>query len=291
MPLVRTLTDSSGRIEIGVFQDQATTSGPKHEVTVVVDPDMLAVGGGAIGSPNPGGLLTASRPSSGEFRAWLVASTDHLAPDAHRLEGFAFGLKIAGMTRAELLAQIRLDTGEQSAAHHPNVSVHLPAGFLLISGGFEVIPNDDANLATATYPEFQRGWRSASKDHFAPSLAGLKTHAIGIKEVLPGRPTTAVPEPPPVGRIVVDTATQVSDFSTRPEAKVELDGDFALTGIGALVRWTDPGCLLWKLAPWFDNNGTDVQGVEAAAKDHIAPSRATLQAWAIGIKLQEDPCL
>jgi hypothetical protein len=286
MSLVRTLTDDSGKIEVGVFQDQVPTAASKHELDIDVDEDMIAVGGGGIGSRDPGALLTASRPTDG-LRGWRVASTDHSAQDEHRLEGFALGLKIAGMSRSKLLANIRMVSARRGAVHHPEISAQLPGfvseeerGFLLISGGFEVLPNDDANLATASYPEFERGWRSASKDHVTPALAGIDSYVIGIQPVLP------------VGRIVVETVSAESRFSDRPVANAELNPAFALTGIGALVRWTEPGCLIWKLTPLLQNAaGADVQGVDAAAKDHLESSRATMQVWALGIRLQEDPCL
>jgi hypothetical protein len=155
MSLVRTLTDDSGKIEVGVFQDQVPTAASKHELDIDVDEDMIAVGGG-----------------------------------------------------------------------------------------------------------------------------GIDSYVIGIQPVLP------------VGRIVVETVSAESRFSDRPVANAELNPAFALTGIGALVRWTEPGCLIWKLAPLLENAaGADVHGVDAAAKDHLESSRATMQVWALGIRLQEDPCL
>jgi hypothetical protein len=49
--------------------------------------------------------------------------------------------------------------------------------------------------------------------------------------------------------------------------------------------------LIWKLAPFITvRQGIEVQGTEVAAKDHLKPSEAKMQAWAIGIRLNEDPC-
>jgi hypothetical protein len=151
---------------------------------------------------------------------------------------------------------------------------------VLISGGFRTHDPLVANLLTATYPVFDRGWASASKDHFTPSPTVLDTFAIGIRERLP------------VGRVVVGVA-HAGPFapSLMPGAKTSLDPSFALTGIGALVHWTEPGVLIWKLAPLRPSGDTSArQGVDAQAKAHVEDSLATVEAWALGIRLEEDPC-
>lgn len=299
MTLRRTLRDFSHKIEVGIFDEQSDL-GRKPEVTVLVPEDMVAVGGGGIGSPRPGAFLTRSRPTldhQGEpdFQGWTVASTDHTAEDPHQLRGFAFGLKIAGMTRPDLVAALEWRRERSVLAPHPEAlaelrlpvparGTELPPNALLISGGFEVdeqLHNQTrANLLTATYPDFQRGWRSASKDHFSPSPATIDSYAIGIREVLP------------VGRIIVGTMSFTSGPpADDPAASAPLPEAFALTGIGAFVRYNEPGCMIWKLAPLLQQGGTTVrQGVDAAAKAHVESSLDTIQAWALGIRLEEDPC-
>lgn len=279
MPLVRTLTDSSGKITVGVFEEEATSASSKHKFAVEVDRDMVAVGGGAVASVSPGSLLTASFPTTDELTSWTVASTDHIVPDTHRLQGFALGLKIDGLTRVELMTHVQVKRARQGVVSEPKASVGLDSDHRLVSGGFRIVPDDAANLATASYPEVQRTWRATSKDHFVPSPATIETIAIGIRELLP------------LGRIVVGTSVGESEPSGRPAIDVALNGQFALTGVGAEVRWVHPGCLLWKLAPLLSNPaGGPIQGATAAAKDHHAPSSATIKAWAIGIQLREDPC-
>jgi hypothetical protein len=279
--LVRTLKDVSQKVEIGVFHDEVPTAGPKHRFTIDVSEDMVAVGGGAIASADPGALITASHPND-ELTGWTVASTDHTVPDNHQLQGWAFGLKIAGLDRQKLIQQIEVVTETSNSANHPEQKSSLPDTHVLISGGFLIIPHDKANLGTASFPEFERGWRSASKDHATMSPAKIQSFAIGIKQVL-GRE---------IGRIVVGVNSAESGLSSRPRARALLNDDFALTGIGALVRWTEPGSLIWQLAPFLiDEQGNKVQGVDAASKDHLMPSKARIQAWALGIRLNVDPCI
>lgn len=299
MTLTRTLRDFSHKIEVGIFEEQSDL-GPKPDVTVLVPEDMVAVGGGGIGSPRPGAFLTRSRPTldhrgDPDFKGWEVASTDHTVRDPHQLRGFAFGLKIAGMSRNDLFNAIEWQRARSVLAPHPEVvaaltlpvparGAELPPNAVLISGGFEIDEQSHnltrANLVTATYPDFQRGWRSASKDHFTPSPAFIDSYAIGIREVLP------------VGRIMVGTASFTSSPpEDTPAARVPLPDAFALTGIGAFVRYNEPGCLIWKLAPLLQQGDTNArQGVDAAAKAHVESSMDTIQVWALGIRLEADPC-
>jgi hypothetical protein len=216
-------------------------------------------------------------------------------PQDHALVGFAFGLKIAGMTKNELRGYLEVAKGSSlprnTPVPHPEAvgRLHQPSPLLdaeprprsvLIGGGFTTHDPLRANLLTATYPEFDRGWRSASKDHFTPSPSVLDSFAIGIRERLP------------VGRVVIGVANRSpGPPGDTPGAVVPLDPSFALTGLGALVHWTEPGVLIWKLAPLRPGPGTSAtQGVEAQAKAHVEPSLATIAAWAIGIRLEEDPC-
>jgi hypothetical protein len=175
--------DSSGEITVGPFREIDVNAASKNELRVAVDDDMVVVGGGGIGSVDPGAFLAASFPNDTLTR-WIVASTDHTVVDAHRLQAFALGLKIEGMSRQDLFPHIKLVPDHALQANHPQATAQLEQGTVLIGGGFEVRPSSTANVGTASYPEFLRSWRSASKDHVTRSMAGIKSYAIGISEVL-----------------------------------------------------------------------------------------------------------
>jgi hypothetical protein len=65
-------------------------------------------------------------------------------------------------------------------------------------------------------------------------------------------------------------------------------GEYALTGIGAFVHWdqgpSSLGNLLWKLKP-----RADIAGAEVGSTDHGGVSPASIDGFAIGIKLVPGP--
>lgn len=113
MTLIRTLRNFSHRIEVGIFAEESDR-GRRPEVTILVPEDMVDVGGGT-GSPFPGAFLYSA-----------VASTDHTAENPHQLRGFAFGLKITGMSRADLFNAIKWRRPRSVLAPHPEAMAHAP---------------------------------------------------------------------------------------------------------------------------------------------------------------------
>lgn len=265
--------DASGRVTTAVFRRQS----PSEEdlftgFQVDVDPDMVVVGGGAIGADTPiGALLTASYPNRSRT-AWLTSSKAHARSNPHRLVGFAIGLKIAGLSRDQLLANLSFTRQTSDSGPRPAESVGVPHGFILISGGFRVNWQPGAgNLATASFPEFGDEWTARSKNHLYEAPCTIDTFGVGLRTHLPD-----------VGPVERGTNSNVSASAAHPSTSTALTGGFAITGIGAEVRFNEPGSLLWQLEPTV--NG-DQQGVTASAKDHELSSAAIIKAWAIGIRL------
>ncbi len=273
--------DSSNKVTVAVFQEQAPAPAANFTDFPVELPSgedtatMVVIGGGATGAETPqGALLTASLPND-DLSAWLVSSKDHDESNPHRLIGFAIGLKITGMTRAQLRNAVKVVSKTSSRVAHPQATASAPAGFLLVGGGFRVnwLPGA-GNLATASFPEFSNSWTARSKDHRLSSPATIDSFAICLQQRLPA------------GTVVRGDNSAESPLSQHVGATTRLDEEFALTGIGAEVRWTPPGSLLWRLEPTHrQSQGVSGQGVTAGAKDHVEPSLATVKAWAIGIRL------
>ncbi|GHG78577.1 hypothetical protein [Streptomyces griseocarneus] len=263
-------TDDSGKVTIAVFRRQASAPAAHfHDFQVDVDPDMVAIGGGATGVDAPqGALLTASYPDSNRS-AWLVSSKDHLVPEPHRLVGFSIGMRIAGVSRRDLLRQhLQFTQVTSGGAQHPTASGGPSEGFALISGGFRVNWRPGAgNLATASFPEFDEQWTARSKDHIEPAPCTIDVFSVGLRAHIPG-----------AGRVERRASSSIGGPAAHPSATATLHGAFALTGIGAEARWGEPGSLLWQIEPFN-------QGVTASAKDHVKPSPAMIKAWAIGIRM------
>lgn len=267
-------TDPSGKVTTAVFRQQAPVEAAHFfDFQVDVDPDMVAIGGGAIGAEVPqGALLTASHPNDGGT-AWLASSKDHQLSDPHRLTGFAIGLKIAGLNRSDLLNNhLKFSRRTSGSAPHPAASAGVPAGFSMIGGGFRVNwPPGPGNLATASFPEFGEVWTARSKDHFLASPCTIDTFSVAIRTQIPG-----------VGNVQRGESSNVSGKAAHPVASTPLLDGFVLTGIGAEVRFDGQGSLLWRLEPTVNGNQS---GVTASSKDHKASDPATIKAWAIGIRM------
>src|SRR3954447_10336695 len=117
---LNTFHDASGRITVSVFNHIGSPP-QEHwieEEILVGDGDMIAIGGGGTASENPGALLTASHPND-DLSGWVISSKDHEVPDAHQLITYVIGLKIAGMTKAQLRDSIFLSVADSGVAPHP----------------------------------------------------------------------------------------------------------------------------------------------------------------------------
>ncbi|MCW2859529.1 MAG: hypothetical protein JWP48_1237 [Actinoallomurus sp.] len=264
--------DSSGRITIAVFREQATVEQAHfHDFATNVDIDLVAIGGGVEAAETPeGALITASYPSPNRW-AWLGSSKDHNHPNPHLITVYAIGMKIEGLSRDALMSNLRFFGKRSDVAPHPAEEASVPPGFLLIGGGFRINwPPGTGNMATASFPDSDSTWKVRSKDHFTPSPCTIDAFSVGLRSSIDG-----------LGTFERRVTQKTSRTAAHPFISFSLDDRFALTGIGAEVNFNEPGSLLWKLIP--GNGGS--QGITAASKDHEVSSPANIDAFAIGIKL------
>lgn len=260
-------TDASGRLTIAVFERYATTAaGHNANFAVTVPGDFVVIGGGGEGKESPSGnMLTASYPDSG-LTSWLVSTKDHIAADPVRVRAWAIGLKVAGLTPAQLRSYLTVSTATSAYVSHPDVTAALPAGYVLVGGGIKVNWSGAGNLATASAPYGASAWRVRSKDHKESSPATAQAYAIGISSSIPG-----------VGSIgnVINSGT--SSVVAHPSYTQGLSAGYALSGCGAFVNWSGAGNLLWRIKPVNS-------GCSAASKDHIDSSPASISSYAIGLR-------
>jgi hypothetical protein len=278
--LIGIIDDASGSLHVSVWQKDSGSPLHKNKVEVEPEEGWVVIGGGGVGSPSPGGFLTASFPNT-ELTKWNVHTTDHTDPDEHSVIAYALGLKVDGIDYSTLHSMVNVVSVRSTRVSHPDASATLNPEFLLIGGGFRIDPEIDANLGVGSFPQFDRTWRSRSKDHITPRAAVIESFAIGIQS----RPRRAR------GRFKAATAYDQTRLSSQPEAQAKLPDGFALSGVGAVLNNGEPGLLLWKLAPFLEDlAGNQVQGVVAGGHDHIDADKAVLQAWAIGIQYNLDAC-
>lgn len=264
--------DASGKITVAVFERIAGT--PQQHFTdfaVSVPEQFVVIGGGVEGARVPyGNLITASYPNS-DLSAWLVSTKDHSHPNPVAIKAWAIGLKIAGLTRQQLISMMAVNVASSGYDAHPDISSGLPEGYVLVSGGIKINWSGGGNIATASYPETSFTWRARSKDHSVPSPASTQVYAIGLKKSIVG-----------IGNIAVTTIASDSTYTGHPASMANMTPGYALTGCGALVNWAGYGNLLWKIKPATTGNQ---YGCEGSSKDHEYASPATIRTYATGITL------
>jgi hypothetical protein len=278
---LHTFHDASGKITVTVFTSRGN---PEQEVWIdqeilVGDADMVAIGGGGAASDGfentmspggPGSFLTASYPNA-NLSGWLVGARDQQSPQNYGLLSFVIGMKIAGLSRNQLLRHIVSNPSDSGAGNHPEAEASISSNeYVLVGGGFHV-DNGHANLATASFPSSATSWKARSQDHSVPSPANIRAFAIGIHKMLPG-----------VGTVMSSFSDATSQSSgPHPFAIATVNPGFALTGGGAQVQSSVNGNLLWKLVPSADQTPT----FETASKDHFVSAPATITAYAVGLRI------
>ena len=265
-------TDASGKITIAVFERVSpAASGHNTDFAITVPDDYVVIGGGGEGKESPqGNLITASYPNAG-LTAWLVSTKDHVSADPVQVRGWAIGLKIAGLTPAQVRSNISVTTATSAYTSYPDVTAAVPAGYVLAGGGIKVNWSGYGNLATASAPSGATGWRVRSKDHQYSSPATATAYAIGVNGFIGG-----------VGTIsnVVNGGT--SGVASHPAFTQGLTTGYALSGCGAFVNWSGAGNLLWQIKPTSPAAGQTACAV--ASKDHNISSPASISGYSIGLQ-------
>ena len=273
----------------------------KIEIGVLNDDNWVCVGGGGTGHHDPGNYLTASFPSD-DFKSWNVYSRDHIETDSFPLIGYAIGMKIEDLSKAELVENLHIFKDPGASEHHPDRSCTVNTEFsMLVGGGFQVLdqPSDTAdppqlggNMATGSFPDSTISWRGNSKDHIHDSPSRISVYAIGI------RPSIIRGDDSIFGNVV----TMYHSYEKRigqdfAESMVRPLPGMALCGGGAAAHWYK-GMLLWALEPTtiegpITPNDQSFTGKSKngnnwfSYEDFESPDYSTVTAYAMGIKF--DP--
>ncbi len=265
-------TDASGKVTVAFFERYSgVTSAHNTDFAVTVPADYVVIGGGGEGKETPqGNLLTASYPDSG-LTSWLVSAKDHYVSDPVRLRAWAIGVKITGLTPAQVRSNLTVSTATSSYIAHPDVTATLPAGYVLAGGGFKVNWSGAGNLGTASAPSGSSAWRVRSKDHYVSSPATAQAYAIGLSSSIAG-----------IGTFASTVNTVLSGVVAHPSTTATLASGYALTGCGAYVNWGGAGNLLWKIKPLSPSAGQAACNV--ASKDHLVSDPTSIYGYAIGLR-------
>ncbi len=269
-------SDASGKVRVVLFERKAAAASRQFSnFAVDVPSDYVVIGGGVRGAAAPTAqLITASYPNTARS-AWLVSSKDHQVAAPTAITGWALGLKIEGMTRAQLLSNLSYRVVSSTLTAQPSATSVVPAGYVQVGGGFQVVTSGTGNLAWASYPVSTPGglaWTAAAKEHGSSSQAMIRSYSIGLRTSLP------------VGVVSVsNVASAPSDLAAQPTASASVNSGFALTGCGAMVNWSGgAGNLLWQVQPLVSATaGT----CDARSTEHIYGSPASITTHAVGIRL------
>ena len=95
-------------------------------------------------------------------------------------------MKLEGLTRQELIENLRHTSTIGNAGNHPEHTCFVEPGFLLLGGGFDVLdqPEGGGNIGTACFPDSTISWTARSQDILIPIESRLRVFAIGIRPTL-----------------------------------------------------------------------------------------------------------
>ena len=178
-------------------------------------------------------------------------------------------LRAAYHRRAAKAFQTHVMLATSDTAEHPDVSVRVPDGYKLLSGGAFDDWSDPGNMLTASFPEGDNTWRASGKDHVTLSPARVTAYA------------TVTYDPDDIWD-VQQFKSDLSQKSHHPSASSSVPDGYTLIGGGAQVQYSGAGCLLTSSYP------SDARTWRCDAKDHVESNEAQIMAVAIGLKCKAD---
>jgi hypothetical protein len=261
-------------LEIQIAHCKTPHWGENLQLGCDVDDPYVLVGGGAwaeFGSP-VGALLTGSWPGNdGRYKTWCASSKDHIEAQYHWLHVYAIGLKVSGLSRADLAARMTMTESTGWQQSHPWATVGPPAGYQLIGGGARVNYSGWGSLLVESYPQ-PGAWYASSKDHVWGDPATVTAFAIGYKnDPIPNLGTLDIRTRSGNGTYV-DTGVAVS-----PK---DIEGHCLVTSIGGKSEYNGPGRLLFKMAP---TDWANTRQIQASSKDHLQVSSGNTTGYYIEV--------
>lgn len=277
--LIVEATDWSGRLHIQVVDCTTTVIRHFQTLSCSVDPSFVLVGGGARTDyfGGSGALLTETRPvDDGQFRTWQASSKDHINSNPHNLKVFAIGMRLDGVARGTLVAQMQIKSSTDTpvpAIGAGNWQTSTDEGYTLLGGGAFVNWTGEGALLTRSSPDLSgeaRTWIAAAKDHNKAAAWNMTVYAIGIRPLILGFGSLEIATR---SAVVGTSSGHIGDVTARA------DGGWVNACPGAFSDWSPgEGRLLFGIVP------TTTSG-EAMDKDHIKGDVGTLYGFVRQIRV------
>ncbi|MCF6404923.1 hypothetical protein L3C95_18630 [Chitinophaga filiformis] len=236
-------SDWSGKVSV-VLVSKDVGPGDLVQGDVAVPDDYVLVGGGAYNyQGEPGSFLTASYPGS-DLKTWYIESKGRPGVTPYYLACYAIGLKIQGISSAQLKDYIKLVSATSGVASKPSASASLTGtGYTLIGGGAKVNWSGAGNFLTDSHPfGTENAWYVASKDHITSAPASITAYAIGILKDIPNFGSLDIGS---------DIATLVPQCLSVNEGSVEakIPQGWVLTCPGGAARYRQYGRMIIGMYP------------------------------------------
>lgn len=249
------------KIEVKTFENTSSSSN-RPSVSVTVSDGYKIIGGGAkVNYSGAGCLLTESYPNG---TSWTVKAKDHLVGNNASVTAYAIAIFDPNNQW-----DVRIFQATGATANHPEASVKVEEGYVMTGGGAKDNWSGQGNLLTASFPVTNDTWKAKGKDQGVADRANVTVYAIGIKPVkkcskkLENKIFQATSEP-----------------ANHPSGRVEISGNYFLTGGGTIANYGGWGSLLTSSYP--DSS----KGWLGSSKDHNNADKASLDIYAIGLKFQ-----
>lgn len=182
-------TDPTGAFTVRVLRCGYVGPARANGASCRVGSEFALVGGGAEveGSPTPGGILLDSFPiAPGTTPQWYAVDSSHIYPQNTRLRAYSIGLKVNGLTGAQLQAKMAYSSAVSTTDPYPGAIKLVPAGHILLSVGATTDSGNIDQPLTAVYPANPRGI-ATSKQHLQAVNGRVTVYVTSMTQCpLPG---------------------------------------------------------------------------------------------------------
>ena len=286
-------TAHSGAMEV---TEWVSETGPaEHNITTTtVDPGYVMVGGGAQvvdpnGNPNAvDAVLTAAFPiGDGTFSTYMAADKDQGGITYYSYcYSYVIGIKLynqsgAALPTSSIIPHLVIDSVVSAVADHPAVSLYVPSGYELLSGGaFDNYGSGYGNCLTRNdYNATEQYANAGGKDQKEADPAAITCYVLAYD----GQPISGYTGTNGTnGTIQVNYAAgYIAVSSDLQGLTVFTTGNSAVAGLGGYSTYTGYGRLLYGVYAYSatasefqskDQDVTDISGALQGSVTTITPA-------------------